>query len=115
MNGVKKYPATSSEPLNTTVSLAAGSHRFAVLAINTAVQQWESAVNASAKWAALRRRANPGEVAFSFEPVTFHECQHLVGDMVRFLRGAGVIVWAMVDARICRRLERSGLACDNMR
>lgn len=49
VDGVKKYTATSSKQLNTTVSLGAGSHRFDVLAINTAGQQWESAVNATVK------------------------------------------------------------------
>jgi hypothetical protein len=49
VDGVKKYAATSSTQLNTSVSLAAGSHRFAVLAINTAGQKWENAVNATVK------------------------------------------------------------------
>ncbi len=49
VDGVKKYTAASSKQLNTTISLAAGSHRFAVLAINTAGQQWQSAVNATVK------------------------------------------------------------------
>jgi len=48
VDGVKKY-STASTSLNTSVSLAAGSHRFAVLAINTAGQKWESAVNATVK------------------------------------------------------------------
>lgn len=46
VDGAKKYTATSSEQLNTTISVAAGSHRFALIAINTAGQQWESVVNA---------------------------------------------------------------------
>jgi hypothetical protein len=49
VDGVKKYTATSSKQLNTTVSLGAGSHRFAVVAVNTAGQKWESAVNATVK------------------------------------------------------------------
>jgi hypothetical protein len=49
VDGVKKYSAASSKQLNTTISLAAGSHRFAVLAINTAGQKWESAVTATVK------------------------------------------------------------------
>jgi hypothetical protein len=49
IDGVKKYTASSSRQLNTTVSLAAGTHRFAVLAINTAGQQWQNAVNATVK------------------------------------------------------------------
>ena len=48
VDGVKKY-STASTSLKTSVSLAAGSHRFAVLAINTAGQKWESAVNATVK------------------------------------------------------------------
>jgi len=49
VDGVKKYTATSSKQLNTTISLAAGTHRFAVLAINTAGQKWENAVYATVK------------------------------------------------------------------
>ena len=46
IDGVKKYSVASSS-LNTSVSLAAGSHRFAVLTTNTAGQKWESTVNAT--------------------------------------------------------------------
>ena len=46
VDGVKKY-STASSSLNTSISLAAGSHRFAVIASNTAGQKWESAVNAT--------------------------------------------------------------------
>jgi hypothetical protein len=49
VDGVKKYTGASSEQLNTTISLAAGSHHFAVLAINTAGQKWENTVNATVK------------------------------------------------------------------
>jgi hypothetical protein len=48
IDGVKKY-TTASKALITSVSLAAGTHRFAVLAVNTAGQKWESAVNATVK------------------------------------------------------------------
>jgi hypothetical protein len=48
VDGVKKYTAFGNT-LNSSVSLAAGSHRFAVLAFNTAGQKWESAVNATVK------------------------------------------------------------------
>ncbi len=48
VDGVKKYSAASTS-LNTSISLSAGTHRFAVLAINTAGQKWESAVNATVK------------------------------------------------------------------
>jgi hypothetical protein len=48
VDGVKRY-TTASKSLNTSVSLAAGTHRFAVLAINTAGQKWESAVSATVK------------------------------------------------------------------
>lgn len=48
VDGVKKYAAPSNS-INTSISLAAGSHRFAVLAVNTAGQKWESAVNATVK------------------------------------------------------------------
>lgn len=46
VDGVKKY-STASTSLDTSVSLSAGSHRFAVLATNTAGQKWESVVNAT--------------------------------------------------------------------
>ena len=49
VDGVKKYTATSSKQLNTTISLAAGSHRFSVFAINTADQKWQSVVTATVK------------------------------------------------------------------
>jgi len=48
VDGVKKYSVASTS-LNTSISLAAGSHRFAVVATNTAGQKWESAVNATVK------------------------------------------------------------------
>ncbi len=48
VDGVKKVTSASST-LTTSISLAAGSHRFAVIATNTAGQKWESAVNATVK------------------------------------------------------------------
>jgi hypothetical protein len=48
VDGVKKY-SVSGATLNTSVSLAAGSHRFAVIAVNTAGQKWESTVTATVK------------------------------------------------------------------
>jgi Calcineurin-like phosphoesterase len=47
IDGVKKYSETSSTTLNTTLTLAAGTHRFAVLAFNTAGTKWEQAYNAT--------------------------------------------------------------------
>jgi hypothetical protein len=49
INGVKKYAETSSKTLNTTLTVSAGTHRFAVLAFNTAGTKWELAVNARVK------------------------------------------------------------------
>lgn len=49
IDGVQKYTETSSATLSTTLSVAAGTHRFAVLAINTAGKKWEQAVNATVK------------------------------------------------------------------
>jgi hypothetical protein len=49
VDGVKKYTAPSTKQLNTTISLAAGSHRFSVFAINTAAQKWQSVVTATVK------------------------------------------------------------------
>jgi FG-GAP-like repeat/Bacterial Ig domain len=48
VDGVKKY-STASKSLNTSITLAAGSHRFAVIATNTTGQKWESTVNATVK------------------------------------------------------------------
>ncbi len=48
IDGVKKY-TTASKTLNTSVSLAAGTHRFAVVATNTSGQKWESAISATVK------------------------------------------------------------------
>ncbi len=47
IDGVKKYSETSSTVLNTTLTLAAGTHRFAVLAFNAAGTKWEQTVNAT--------------------------------------------------------------------
>ncbi len=47
IDGAKQYSETSSETLNTTLPMSAGSHRFAVLAFNTAGTKWETAVNAT--------------------------------------------------------------------
>ncbi len=49
VDGVKKYTTLSSRQLNTTLGLGAGGHRFVVLAVNTAGQRWESAINATVK------------------------------------------------------------------
>jgi hypothetical protein len=49
VDGVKKYTIASSKQLNTTINLASGSHRFAVLAVNTAGEKWQNAVNATVK------------------------------------------------------------------
>jgi Carboxypeptidase regulatory-like domain/Bacterial Ig domain/Calcineurin-like phosphoesterase len=47
IDGVKKYTETTSTTLSTTLSLAAGTHRFAVLAYNSAGTKWEQAYNAT--------------------------------------------------------------------
>jgi len=44
VDGGKKF-TVAANLLNTSVSLAAGTHRFAILAVNTTGQKWESAVN----------------------------------------------------------------------
>jgi predicted oxidoreductase (fatty acid repression mutant protein) len=49
VDDLKKHTATSSKQLNTPISLSGGSNRFAVLAIKTAGQTWESTVNATVK------------------------------------------------------------------
>ncbi|HWF66103.1 MAG TPA: VCBS repeat-containing protein [Acidobacteriaceae bacterium] len=46
VDGLKKYTSATST-LKTTLTLAARSHRFAVLAINTAGQKWETTVYAT--------------------------------------------------------------------
>jgi hypothetical protein len=47
IDGVKKYSETSSKALSTTLTMSAGTHRFAVLAFNTAGTKWQLAVNAT--------------------------------------------------------------------
>jgi len=49
VDGVKKYSETSSTMLNTTLSLAAGTHRFGIFAVNTAGTKWEGVVDATVK------------------------------------------------------------------
>ncbi|MGB7197936.1 MAG: Ig-like domain-containing protein, partial [Acidobacteriaceae bacterium] len=49
VDGVKNFNAPGSDTLTTSVSLAAGTHRFAVIATNTAGQKWESTVSATVK------------------------------------------------------------------
>jgi hypothetical protein len=49
IDGVKKFNVNGSNILTTSVTLAAGTHRFAVVATNTSGQKWESAVNATVK------------------------------------------------------------------
>jgi hypothetical protein len=49
VDGVKRYTEPHTNALNTTVVLSAGTHRFAVLATNTAGQKWESVSNAPVK------------------------------------------------------------------
>jgi hypothetical protein len=48
VDGVKKVSSAAST-LTTSITLAAGSHRFAVIATNTAGQKWESTVTATVK------------------------------------------------------------------
>jgi hypothetical protein len=45
IDGVKKYTETSSKALNTTLTMSAGTHRFAVLAFNTPGTKWQLTVN----------------------------------------------------------------------
>jgi hypothetical protein len=49
VDGVKKYTETSSKTLGTSISLAAGSHRFTIYAVNTAGTKWDTTVNATVK------------------------------------------------------------------
>ncbi len=49
VDGVKKYTETNSTTLNTTLSLATGTHRFGIFAVNTAGTKWEGVVNATVK------------------------------------------------------------------
>ncbi len=45
VDGVKKYTETSSK----SISVAAGSHRFGVFAVNTAGTKWEGVSTATVK------------------------------------------------------------------
>jgi hypothetical protein len=49
VDGVKKYTETTGTTLNTSLSLAAGTHRFGVFAVNTAGTKWEQVVDATVK------------------------------------------------------------------
>ncbi len=49
VDGVKNFNAPGSTTLTTSVTLAAGSHRFSVIATNTAGTRWESTVTATVK------------------------------------------------------------------
>jgi hypothetical protein len=49
IDGVKKYTETSGTTLKTTLTLAAGSHRFGVFAVNTAGTKWEQVIYATVK------------------------------------------------------------------
>jgi len=49
VDGVKNFNVPGSTTLTTSVTLAAGSHRFAVIATNTAGTKWESTVTATVK------------------------------------------------------------------
>jgi len=57
VDSVKKYTSNSNS-LKTSISLAPGTHRIAVLALNTAGQIWEGAVNATV--AGCAAPASPG-------------------------------------------------------
>jgi hypothetical protein len=49
VDGVKQYTESSSKTLSTSISVAAGSHRFAIFAINTAGTKWEGVSTATVK------------------------------------------------------------------
>ncbi len=47
VDGVRKFATTGGSTLNTSLSLPSGTHRFALLVINTAGTKWEQAINAT--------------------------------------------------------------------
>lgn len=49
VDGAKKFTETSSTTLSTSLSLAAGSHRFTVIAVNTAGTKWQASSTATVK------------------------------------------------------------------
>jgi FG-GAP-like repeat/Bacterial Ig domain len=49
VDGVKKYTETNSKTLNTSISLAAGSHHFTIYAVNTAGTKWQAVSTATVK------------------------------------------------------------------
>lgn len=49
VDGVKKYTEKTSTSFSTSLSLAAGSHRFDIYAVNTAGTKWEKTVTAAVK------------------------------------------------------------------
>ena len=49
VDGAKKFTETTSKSLSTSISLAAGAHRFDIYAVNTAGTKWEKTVTATVK------------------------------------------------------------------
>jgi hypothetical protein len=49
VDGVKMYTEKTSTSLSTSLSLATGSHRFDIYAVNTAGTKWEKSVTATVK------------------------------------------------------------------
>ncbi len=49
IDGVKKYTQTTNPVLLTTIPVSAGTHRFAVIAVNTAGTKWEAVATATVK------------------------------------------------------------------
>lgn len=49
VDGVKKYTETTSTTLTTSLSLGAGSHRFTVIAVNTAGTKWQGVSTATVR------------------------------------------------------------------
>jgi hypothetical protein len=47
VDGVKKFSTFNSRTLSTSLTLAAGSHRFVFYAINTAGTKWQNTVTAT--------------------------------------------------------------------
>ena len=49
IDGVKRYTQTTNPVMLTTIPVSAGTHRFAVLAVNTAGTKWEAVASATVK------------------------------------------------------------------
>jgi CotH kinase protein/Bacterial Ig-like domain (group 3)/Bacterial Ig domain len=67
VDGVKKYTETSGKLLNTTITLASGTHLFSFYAVNTAGRKWNATVHSTVSSGLITPTitwANPASIAY---------------------------------------------------